>query len=324
MKYSDSYYLKYIVYQNKYEFKSEKDNIVFCSIDKIFACIDDSECLFISNTCDINDNSLIEIIRYSLNNDHKIIVSGKSEQVIWEIADSLNKRHLVISNTIIDKAKKTNGVPIVLFSSISSDIERTDFILSLKKTLKNDYSINATVVGWNAYDMLLDIKMIPDCSTNKYNDTESIINIKKQLNEIQQNSSSDIILVDFPGGIRNPYYPSDYLAEMNLLRFIRAVEIDYSLHIVPMNCLKDNTICIHKKIIEENVGLKIDRILISDSIFDLKHPFHDKTDIKMLNSEYEEATKIIKTFNSHSDYLRMSNKKTVTKLSKLLNELFAC
>lgn len=318
--FSDKFYIKHIVFPDDRPFQVYKDSIYYSSIDRVYYCIDESEILFIPTYCGIEVSQIYNVIEYALTKDRKIICSSKYHSIVTEMANQLRKEHLVYPDEYVgsNNLYLYKETPIILISSVSEHIDKFHFILALKKKLELDFSLKVTILSNHENGILWDIIRIPEIfSQNNCDENEKIDRFRKSMLDIQTRCSSDIIIIDHPGGIRNPYNPDDINSEMLLLYLLRAVEVDYSLHVIPLNFLENNSINFHKDLLKTYVGLDVDEFILSDTIFDVASLVHKGKKNNILEADFNEAINIIKSIcKKNCNYLRMDDNSTINVIAE--------
>lgn len=254
-----NYYIKYIVYDTDRKISDNMYDSEVRGIEYIYECINDSDCLFISE--EIREKYL-NIEQFAIENNKEILNVNDNEIIFKRYKGEIN-------------------IPIVVVAGIDGSLHRQKVINQLVNDM-NVQGIKVGVFSENKYSKIYGFNYIPFMSWCKENDINKNVELLKgTIKEYEEKESIDLIVVEIIDTWNSPYTHSSLNASYLLYLLRKMAGIDYMILMSTLNTIEDCTLL--KTFVRECVmdaGV-IDTVIYDNIILDLKTNYNQEEDSVM-------------------------------------------
>lgn len=286
------YYIKYIVYDTDIEIRDNMYGAEVRGIGSIKECINDSECLFISE--EIRDKYL-NVEKYAIENNKEILNVDDTE-------------------IIIKRYKEEIDIPIVVVVGIDSSLHRQRVIKQIVSDM-NTKGIKVGVFSENKYSKIYGFNYFPFIACCKENDINRNIElVKGAIKKYEEKEAIDLIVIEIVNTWNSPYTSSSLKASYLLYLLRKMAGIDYMILMLTLNTIEDSTLL--KTFVRECVmdaGV-IDTVIYDNIMLDLKTNY---------NQEEDSVVPIETTYVPMIDEIKVidNNEVSIITIDKIANRL---
>jgi len=255
---------------------------------KMYQCIDNADTVYLPVECGLSIVEIDEICRYA--QSHK-------KEILHDVGDLDASMGDEQRNEIEELC-----VPVVLVTSMARNMDKLEFSLRLRESFSKMYDIKATVVSQNEHGSLFGFYNLCDSFKKESGASNTINIIRKKLCQIQREENADVLIIVLPGELRDPYAANMYESDFFLMQIMRAVDIDYSIHIMPMNYGKTQDINNQKNVLKKQLNLECHKFVLSNCFYNLAEGMHESSSgIKIMIADEETINKCTASIGKVND-----------------------
>lgn len=133
-----------------------------------------------------------------------------------------------------DKFYEIN-IPIFVLSGTRDDCGKNQLIAMLSKELKKRGENIAIVSNYENSDLLEYYKYPMDLISEARLFNEKKLVVNHFIHRVAEESKCSILLLSMPGGVCNPFFPSECESEILMYLISKACMVDYTMYILPVN-----------------------------------------------------------------------------------------
>ncbi len=273
--YLKEYRIDNIIILNNNDFEGNMLGIKAYGKNRMFDCIQDTDAVYIPCQSGLDENEKNNLYEYA---------KRKRKEILEEFGCENSYLHNM------GMQEQNVEVPIILISGMVEDIGKMDVALTLRKKFDEVIHAQAVIISHNEHAGLYGAKDIfRTTEKGEQGFNENIMRMRRMIARISEEEGADLVIIVLPGGLRNPYEEDNFETDLWALSLMRAVDIDYSIYIMPLNYRRKKDIEDQRILLKRQLNLECNLFALSDRFYNSAHWVHLSGETPMLMNADEKT-----------------------------------